>query len=82
MTNYRKINELIHLADRAMTTCHYGRAEKLFRQLLQEAFESGDNKIIAEVSRAFLVCRRLRALETYQILKRIDPLQSQRKELS
>ncbi len=82
MTNYRKINELIHLVDRAMTTCHYSRAEKLFRQLLQEAFESGDHKIIAEVSRAFLVCRRLRALETYEILKRVDPLQSQRKELS
>lgn len=38
MTNYKKINELTHLVDRAMSTCHYGR--------------------------------------------RIDPLQSQRKELS
>jgi len=82
MTNYKKINELIQLVDGAMSTCHYARAEKLFRQLLQEAFESGDNKIIAEVSMAFMVCRRLRALEVLEILKQIDPLQSQRKELS
>jgi len=82
MTNHKKINELIHLVDRAMSTCHYGRAEKLFRQLLQEAFESEDNKIIAEVSKAFLVCRRLHVLEVLEILKRIDPLQSLRKELS
>ncbi len=82
MTDYKKINELIHLVDRAMSTCHYGRAEKLFRQLLQEAFESEDNKIIGKVSMAFAECRRRRALEALKILKRIDPLQSQRKVLS
>ncbi len=82
MTDYKKFNELVHLVDRAMTTCHYDRAEKLFRQLLQEAFESGDNKIIFEVSKAFIVCRHLHALEVLQILKRIDPIQSSRKDLS
>ena len=82
MTNYKKMNNLIHLADRAMETHHYGRAEKLFRQLLREAFETGDNKIIGNVSMAFLECRRRRALEICEILKRIDPIQSQRKVLS
>ncbi len=82
MTNYKKIHELIHLVDRAMSTCHYGRAEKLFRQLLQEAFESEDNKIIVKVSMAFAECRRRRALEALKILKRIDPIQSLQKELS
>lgn len=82
MTNYEKIRELTHLVDRAMTTCHYGRAEKLLRQLLQEAFESGDTKIIAEISIAFTACRRLRALEVLEILKRIDPIQSIRKDQS
>lgn len=82
MANYEKLYNLIHLVDRAMETCHYGRAEKLFRQLLQEAFETGDNKIIGNVSMAFIECRRRRALEVCQILKCIDPIQSQRKELS
>ncbi len=82
MAPNEKLSNLIRLVDQAMTTCHYDRAERLFRQLLQEAFELGDNHFIAEVSKAFMVCRRLRALETCQILKRIDPIQAQRKELS
>jgi len=82
MTDYKKIHNLIHLVDRAMSTCHYGRAEKLFEQLLQEAFESEDNKIIAEVSMAFLVCRRLHILDVLEVLKHIDPIQAKRKELS
>ncbi|MBA7615436.1 hypothetical protein ES703_22717 [subsurface metagenome] len=82
MTNYKKMHELIHLAERAVNTQHYGRAEKLFRQLLHEAFKSGDNKIIAEISIAFIGFRRHHAIETLKILKRIDPLQSLRKELS
>ncbi|GAI82230.1 unnamed protein product, partial [marine sediment metagenome] len=76
MTDHKKIDELIHLAQRAMDTCHYGRAEKLFRQLLQEAFESKDNKIIAEISIAFIRFRRVRAIETLKTLKRIDPIQA------
>jgi len=82
MTNYQKINELIHLVDRALNTDHYGRAEKLFRQLLKEAFESGDNKIISDVSMAFIGFRQTRAIETLKILKRIDPIQALRKDLS
>lgn len=82
MTDHKKINELVHLVNRAMATCHYARAEKLFRQLLMEAFESKDNKIIYEVSLALIECRRLRALEVLGILKRIDPIQAQRKVLS
>ncbi len=82
MTNSNKIAELAHLIDRAMATCHYGRAEKLFRQLLQEAFESEDKQIIARVSLAFMKCRQLRAIDALQMIKRIDPIQSQRRELS
>lgn len=82
MTNDNKIKELVHLVECAMSTCHYGRAEKLFHQLLTEAFESGDHKIIAKVSMAFIECRRRRAIEVCKILKRIDPIQSLRKELS
>ncbi len=82
MTNYKKIHELTHLVDQAMATCHYNHAEKLFRQLLQEAFESGDNKIIYEVSIAFMKFHQARALEVLEMFKRIDPIQSQRRELS
>ncbi|GAI71969.1 unnamed protein product [marine sediment metagenome] len=82
MTDYRKLYELMHLVDRAIDTCHYSRAEKLFRQLLTEAFESRDNKIIADVSIAFIGFRRHHAIETLKILKRIDPIQAQRKVLS
>ncbi len=82
MVNYEKIHNLMHLADRAMRSCHYARAEKLFRQLLSEAFKSGDNNIIGHVSMAFMEYRRRRILEVLEILKRIDPIQSQRKELS
>ncbi len=82
MSSTKKLYELIHLADRAMTTCHYNRAEKLFRQLMLEAFRTKDNKIICEVSKAYIVCRQLHALDVLRILKRIDPLQAQRKDLS
>jgi len=82
MTGYKKLYELIHLTDRALSTGHYGRAEKLFRQLLREAFDSGDNKIIAEISTAFMNFRKARALEALRIIKLIDPMQSLRKELS
>ncbi len=82
MTDYKKIYELLHLVDRAIDTSHYGRAEKLFRQLLTEAFESRDNKIIVDVSIAFIGFRRHRAIETLKILKRIDPIQAKQKELS
>ncbi len=82
MSSTKKLYELIHLADRAMTTCHYNRAEKLFRQLMLEAFRTKDNKIIYEVSKAYIVCRQLHALDVLRILKRIDPLQAQRKDLS
>ncbi len=82
MAPNEKLDNLIHLVNQAMTTCHYDRAERLFRQLLREAFETGDMEIIAEVSKAFMVCRRLRALDALQILKRIDPIQSLQKELS
>jgi len=80
--NYKKIHELILLVTRATETHHYGRAEKLFRQLLQEAFKSKNTYIIAEVSKAFIECRRRRAIEICEILKRIDPIQSQRKAQS
>ncbi|GAH81195.1 unnamed protein product [marine sediment metagenome] len=82
MASYEKLYNLIHLAQRAADTGHHSRAEKLLRQLLQEALETRDNKIIAEVSTAFIEFRRLRAIEACEILKRIDPIQSQRKELS
>jgi len=82
MANYKKLYELAHLVDRAMTTYHYGRAERLCRQLLMEAFETENNKIIYGVSKALLECRRRRALEVLEILKRIDPIQSLQKELS
>ncbi len=82
MAPNEKLDNLIHLVDQAMTTCHYDRAERLFRQLLQEAFEIGDNHFIHEVSKAFIECRRRRALNALGIFKRIDPIQAQRKELS
>jgi len=82
MTNYKKLYELMSLAQQAIDTSHYGRCEKLLRQLLQEAFETGDNKIIAEVSTAFMEFHRLHAIEALKILKRIDPIQAKRKDLS
>ncbi|MBA7697615.1 hypothetical protein ES703_106282 [subsurface metagenome] len=82
MTDYKKLHELMHLVDRAMSTRHYGRAEKLFSQLLTEAFESRDNKIIVNVAIAFIGFRRHRAIETLKVLKRIDPIQAKQKELS
>lgn len=82
MTNYKKLYELIHLTQHALNTCHYGRAEKLLRQMLKEAFATNDNHVISEISKTFLEYRRLRALEVLRILKRIDPIQAKRKELS
>lgn len=82
MNNYIKLYELIHLTQHALITQHYGRAEKLFRQMLSEAFKTENKKIIHDISYTFIAYRRLRAIEVLKILKQIDPIQSQRKELS
>ncbi len=82
MTDYKKLHELIHLTQHALNTRHYGRAEKLLRRMLVEAFETKDNKIIYEISKTFMEYRRLRAIDVLHILKRIDPIQAKRKELS
>ena len=82
MTNYEKLCELHHLANRALQTHHYARAEKLLQQMLEEAFSTGNHKTIYVVSKTFLTFRCLRALEVLEILKRIDPIQAKRKVLS
>ncbi len=82
MRRYRKLYELTLLIEQAMLTEHFGRAEKLLRQALEEAFKTEDNKIIGNISYTFMTCRRIRVIKALEILKRIDPIQSQRRELS
>ena len=82
MTSYRKLFALIHLAQKAMDTHHYTRAEKLLRQLLIESHKSKHTVIFKLAANALLETRRLHILEVLEILKRIDPIQAQRKDLS
>ncbi len=82
MTNYRKINELIHLAYRALVSCHYTRAEKLIIQILLEAQKAKDWVTFELAKKALTDCQRFHFLDVLRILKRIDPIQAQRKELS
>ncbi len=82
MTRYRKIFNLIHLAQQAMDTHHYTRAEKLLRQLLIESHEHKHARIFKLAENALLECRRLHILEVLGDIKHIDPLQALRKVLS
>lgn len=82
MINYEKINNLIHLADRAKANDNYTLAEKLMKQLFIEALKSKDTALITHVAEALFEHRRLHIAQVLKILKRIDPIQSQRKELS
>jgi len=82
MTDYKKINNLIHLADQAMTNHHYPLAKKLLRQLLHEALESKDYRTAYLIGKAFGKCQDLHILDVLSDLKQIDPTQAQRKDLS
>jgi len=82
MTNYKKINELIHLADLAKANDNYILAEKFIKQLFVEALKSKDARLISTAAETLLEHRRLRIANVLRDIKRIDPLQSLRKELS
>lgn len=82
MTNFRKLYELVHLAQRALSGCHYRRAEKLIEQILVEAQKANEDEIFELAEKALTDCRRYHFLNALHELKRIDPIQAQRKELS
>ncbi len=82
MTNYRKIYELIHLADRARANGNYTLAEKFIKQLFVEALKSKDARLIATAAETLLDHRRLHIAHIRKMLKRIDPTQAERKVLS
>lgn len=78
----KKLYELIHQADQAKANDNYTLAEKFMKQLFIEALKSKDAKLIKHVAEALLEHRRLHIAHVLEILKRIDPIQSQRKGLS
>ncbi|MBA7581086.1 hypothetical protein ES708_22986 [subsurface metagenome] len=82
MTSYKKCLELLHLADRAKANGNYTLAEKLIKQLFQEAVKTHNVELIKHVSQALLEHRRLHLAHVFKILKQIDPIQAQRKVLS
>lgn len=82
MTDYKKINNLIHLADRAIAEHHYPRAKKLIEQLLHEALEAEDYRTAYLVGKALTRCQDLHILDIIRDFKRIDPIQAKRKVLS
>ncbi|GAH25428.1 unnamed protein product [marine sediment metagenome] len=78
----KKIYNLIHLARKALKTCHYSRAEKLIKQFHLEALKSKDVEMLELATHALLECRRFHFLDVLHELERIDPIQSLRKDLS
>lgn len=82
MTNYKKLIDLVHLADRALSSCHYHRAEKLIIQIILDAQKANDDEIFKLAKQALIECQRFHFLDVLRILKRIDPIQSSRKDLS
>lgn len=82
MTNYKKLYNLIHLAHRALSSCHYHRAEKLIVQIIVDAEKANDTEIFELAKQALTNCQRFHFLDALRILKRIDPVQAQRKDLS
>ncbi|GAJ04417.1 unnamed protein product [marine sediment metagenome] len=78
----KKLYELVHLARKALKSCHYSRAEKLIKQFHLEALKSKDAEIIELATYALIECRRFHFLSVLHELERIDPIQSLRKELS
>jgi len=82
MTDYKKINELVHLANRALAGCHYHRAEKLITQIMVDAQKANDANTFKLAKQALTNCQRFHFLDALHEIKRIDPIQAQRKELS
>ena len=80
--NHKEALAILDLIKHAMDTGHYARAEKQINRLLQEALETKDYEMAHQVSIAFIKCRQLHILDVLRILKRIDPIQAQRKVLS
>ncbi|MBA7617480.1 hypothetical protein ES703_24795 [subsurface metagenome] len=82
MTNYKKLRDLIYLADKAKANNNYTLAEKFMKQLFTEALKSRDPRLIKHTAEALLEHRRLHLAHVLKILKRIDPIQAKRKVLS
>jgi len=82
MLEYKKLYDLIHLADRAKANDNYTLAEKFMKQFFAETLKSRDARLIKLAASALFEHRRLHIAHVFQILKRIDPIQAQRKELS
>ncbi len=82
MTNYKKMHELIYLADKAKANDNYYLAEKFIKQLFVETLKSKNARLIKVAAEALLEHRRLHITHVFKTLKRIDPLQALRKELS
>ncbi|GAJ05054.1 unnamed protein product, partial [marine sediment metagenome] len=57
-------------------------AEKFIKQLFLETLKGKDSKLIRIAAETLFEHRRLHIAHVRKILKRIDPIQSQRKELS
>lgn len=82
MTKYKKLYELVHLANRALANCHYHRAEKLIVQIILDAQKTNDDEIFKLAQQALTDCQRFHFLDVLRILKRIDPIQALRKDQS
>lgn len=82
MTNYKKLQDLIYLTDRAKTNGNYTLAEKFIKQLFLEALKSRDARLIKLAADTLVQHRRLHIANVFRTLKRIDPIQAKRKKLS
>ncbi|GAI71968.1 unnamed protein product [marine sediment metagenome] len=82
MTDYKKINNLIDLAHRAKTNGNFPLAEKFIKQLFLETLKGKDAKLISIAANTLIEHRRLHIAHVRKTLKRINPIQAKRKELS
>ncbi len=80
--NLKAALALVHASQRAWDAGNYNTAEKIMKQLLKEGLITKDPKLLAIFCECIRECRRLHALEVLAIFKRIDPIQSVRREQS
>lgn len=80
--NLKAALALVNQAQRDVAAGNFAAAERAMKPLLQQAIIAGDTDLATIFSIAIMDCRRHHVLEVTIIRKRIDPIQSVRREQS
>ncbi len=80
--NLKEALALVNQAQRDTAAGNFTAAERAMKLLLQHAIIAKDIDLATILSMAIMNCRRHHVLEFTSILKRIDPIQSVRREQS